>query len=169
MADFYTLITTLGQAAIAQAIANNTQVGLTEMALGDSNGVYYEPTEGQTALVHEVYRAAINSIAINETHPNWIDVELVIPANQGGWEIREAALYSSAGVLIAVGKVPLTYKPLLEEGAGEDLTMMLIMEVVNVEAITLLIDPSIVMASRQYVDNALEDLEAEFRKYAFFH
>jgi phage-related tail fiber protein len=157
MPQFYTILTLLGQAELAEAIAEGRQVQLTHMAVGDGGGSYYTPSQGQTTLVNERYRSEINSISQDIANPNWIIVELIIPATIGGWYIREAGIFSSTGNLFAVGIIPETYKPQFSEGAGKDLIVRMILEVSNASAVTLQVDPSVVLASRQYVNNYVSD------------
>lgn len=151
--QFYNILTLLGIAEYAAAIARGEEVVLTHMALGDSNGNYYEPSEGQISLVHEVYRAAINSIATDPENPRWVSVEMTIPTTSGGWWVREAGLISKTGNLFAVGKFPATYKPLFSEGAGKELVVRMIFEVSNADAITMVVNPSIVLATKEDIKN----------------
>lgn len=116
--NFYTIVTRIGQAKIANSQVLGTRVNLTQIAAGDSGGNYYNPVETQTALAHEVWRGAISSISIDETNHNWIIVEAVIPATQGGFTVREVGLFDEAGDLIAIGKYPETYKPVSAEGSA---------------------------------------------------
>lgn len=151
---FSVILTTLGLAEVADAIANSTPVVLNEFSVGDSNSSYYEPSEGQTSLVNEQYRAALTSIGQDPTNSNWIVAEGTIPADGvGGWEVREAGIWSSTGNLFAIGKFPATYKPLLSSGAGKDLIIKSIFEVTNVSAVTLLVDPNVAIATTGYVDS----------------
>ncbi|WP_462123766.1 phage tail protein, partial [Escherichia coli] len=51
-----------------------------------------------------------------------------------------------------------TYKPQLQEGSGRTQTIRMILVVTNTEAITLKIDPSVVLATRKYVDDEVLEL-----------
>jgi hypothetical protein len=153
--SFYTILTAAGKAKLANAQALGTVVNLTQMAVGDSNGVYHEPTEALTALVHETWRGTINRIITDTSNPNWIIIEVVIPTNAGGFTVREAGVFDEDGDMIAVGKYPETYKPTLDEGAGKDLYVRMILEVTNASTVTLKIDPAVVLASRAYVDQEI--------------
>ncbi|WP_305765698.1 phage tail protein, partial [Escherichia coli] len=82
----------------------------------------------------------------------------IIPENEGGFWIREIGLYDDEGVLIAVANCPETYKPQLQEGSGRTQTIRMILVVTNTEAITLKIDPSVVLATRKYVDDEVLEL-----------
>ena len=152
--EFFTILTATGRNKLAAATATATPLALTQMAVGDGdNGAYYSPTEAQTALKHEVWRGAINHLAVDANNPNWIVAELVIPDDVGGFYIREVGLFDSAGAMIAVGKFPESYKPTLAAGSNKQLYVRMILEVSNTTAVTLLVDPSVVLATRQYCDD----------------
>lgn len=51
MAEFKTIHTTYGLAAMAAAEATGTPINLTHMAVGDGNGNPVTPSESQTNLV----------------------------------------------------------------------------------------------------------------------
>lgn len=152
--EFFTILTATGSNKLAAATATGTPLTLTQMAVGDGdNGAYYSPTEAQTTLKHEVWRGAINHLAVDANNPNWIVAELVIPDDVGGFYIREVGLFDSAGAMIAVGKFPESYKPTLAAGSNKQLYVRMILEVSNTTAVTLLVDPSVVLATRQYCDD----------------
>jgi phage-related tail fiber protein len=152
--EFFTILTATGRNKLAAATATGAPLTLTQMAVGDGdNGAYYSPAEAQTALKHEVWRGAINHLAVDANNPNWIVAELVIPDNVGGFYIREVGLFDSAGAMIAVGKFPESYKPTLAAGSNKQLYVRMILEVTNTTAVTLLVDPSVVLATRQYCDD----------------
>lgn len=120
--EFFTILTATGRNKLAAATATGTALTLNQMAVGDGdNGAYYSPTEAQTALKHEVWRGAINHLAVDANNPNWIVAELVIPDNVGGFYIREVGLFDSTGAMIAVGKFPESYKPTLAAGSNKQL------------------------------------------------
>lgn len=149
--SFHTLLTIQGQAKIANAVALGKQIQVTEMALGDGAGNATTPSQSQTGLVRQVYRAQLNQLSTDPANPNYVIAELVVPSNEGGWTVREVGLYDVDGQLIAVGNFPETYKPQLAEGASRDLVVRVIIEVSNAATIQLKIDPSVVLASRSWV------------------
>ncbi len=151
MADYYTLLTTVGAAQLANAQALGTSVALTYFAVGDGDGAEYEPSETQTALVGEVWRGQVNQIYVHADNANWLVIEAIIPEETGGWHVREIGIFDDAGNLFAVGKVPVTYKPVLASGSAKDLYVRMILEISNASDVVLKIDPAIVLASRQYV------------------
>lgn len=146
---------------MAVAAANNTPIDLTEFALGDANGTVPLPDKSATSLVNEVYRAQINSITQHDENQSWYVVELVIPPDVGGFQISEFGVFNGSGDMIYVGNTALETKPVLPEGMTRDTIFRLIVETSNAAEITLIVDPSIVMATHQYVLNALSDHEAK--------
>ncbi|EAX4260078.1 tail fiber protein [Salmonella enterica subsp. enterica serovar Oranienburg] len=157
--EFYTLLTDRGMAKIASALADKKQIHLQKMAVGDGGGQYYEPTASQTKLRHEVWRGEMNTLTVAPNNPNWLIAELVLPEDVGGWYVREVGVFDDEGELIAIGKFPESYKPLLPGGCGKQVCIRLIMEVSNTTAVTLTVDPSIVLATRDYVDIRLDEHE----------
>lgn len=157
--EFYTLLTDRGMAKIASALADKKQLHLQKMAVGDGGGQYYEPTASQTKLRHEVWRGEMNTLTTAPNNPNWLIAELVLPEDVGGWYVREVGVFDDEGELIAIGKFPESYKPLLPGGCGKQVCIRLIMEVSNTTAVTLTVDPSIVLATRDYVDSLLDEHE----------
>lgn len=151
MPTFSAKLTTAGLALYTAAIASGTPVALTDMAVGDGNGNPTTPSESQTALVRQVYRHAMSSLAPDATDPTVLYGELVIPTGTGGWAIREVGIYTSDNVLFAVANFPETYKPVVADGSIRDLVIRFAMKLSNASAITLVIDATIVTASRSWV------------------
>ncbi|WP_088227777.1 phage tail protein [Desulfosporosinus sp. FKB] len=146
--NFYSILTKVGAGKIANAFALGTKVNITQFAAGDGNGAYYNPTDTQTALVHEVWRGSVQAINVDPDNPNWLVVEAIIPTTDGGFSVREAGIFDDAGDLIAVGKYPETYKPLVADGSAKDLYLKIVLQVSNTASVTLKVDPSIVLASK---------------------
>lgn len=162
MPKFKTVITTVGAAKIAAVLAGTGSIVLdnnARMAVGDGNGTLPTPDPAQTALVKEVYRAALNTASIDTSNPKNIIAELIIPPDKGGFWMREMALYDAAGTLLAVGNMAETYKPSLSEGAGRKQVIRMVIAVSDVTAVTITMDSSTVMATQDYVDNKLSDHE----------
>lgn len=157
---YYALLTNVGAAKLANATALGEQVEITQMAVGDGNGALPTPNPAQTALVHELRRAPLNTLTIDPVNTNQIIAEQVIPEDVGGWWIREIGLYDSDGDMIAVANCAETYKPLLQEGSGRVQVIRVILIVSSTQAVTLKIDPSVVLATRQYVDDQIIQVKA---------
>nr|WP_277420970.1 phage tail protein [Escherichia coli] len=154
------MLTNVGAAKLANATALGEQVEITQMAVGDGNGALPTPNPAQTALVHELRRAPLNTLTIDPVNTNQIIAEQVIPEDVGGWWIREIGLYDSDGDMIAVANCAETYKPLLQEGSGRMQVIRVILIVSSTQAVTLKIDPSVVLATRQYVDDQIIQVKA---------
>ena len=152
---YYTILTKRGAALLANATALGVPLKITQMAVGDGNGIIPKPNATQTKLVHEVRRAAINTLFVDKENPNQIIAEQVIPETDGGWFIHEIGLFDDKGNLIAVGNCPATYKPKLAEGSGRTQVIRMIIIVDNTQSIELKIDPAVVLATRQYVDDLI--------------
>ncbi|AUH00988.1 phage tail protein [Prodigiosinella confusarubida] len=157
---YFALLTTIGAAKLANATALGKRLAITQMAVGDGGGTLPTPDPAQTKLINEQRRAALNTLNVDSQNPNQIIAEQVIPENEGGWWIREIGLYDTDGDLVAIANCPETYKPQLQEGSGRIQTVRMILIVSNTEAVTLKIDPAVVLATRQYVDNAIIEVKA---------
>lgn len=157
---YYAVLTNVGAAKLANATALGAQVEITQMAVGDGNGALPTPNPAQTALVHELRRALLNTLSIDPNNANQIIAEQVIPEDVGGWWIREIGLFDKDGDMIAVANCAETYKPQLQEGSGRVQVVRMILIVSSTAAVTLKIDPSVVLATRQYVDDQIIQVKA---------
>ncbi|EFH1568028.1 phage tail protein [Escherichia coli] len=155
---YYAILTNQGAARLANATMIGSKLNLTQMAVGDANGVLPTPDPAQTKLINQKRIAPLNLLSVDPNNQSQIIAEQIIPENEGGFWIREIGLYDDEGVLIAVANCPETYKPQLQEGSGRTQTIRMILVVTNTEAITLKIDPSVVLATRKYVDDEVLEL-----------
>ncbi|WP_456489621.1 phage tail protein [Marinobacter nauticus] len=160
MATFYTILTEVGQAKLANAVALGQTINITELAVGDGGGSLPTPETSRTTLVNEVRRAAINSIEVDAANSSWVVVEQVLPPEVGGWTIREIGIFDIDGDLIGYENYPETYKPILSEGSSRTQTVRFIMEVSDTASVTLKVDPSVVLATRKYADDGLANHES---------
>ncbi|MGP2252662.1 phage tail protein [Escherichia coli] len=155
---YYAILTNQGAARLANATMLGSKLNLTQMAVGDANGVLPTPDPAQTKLINQKRIAPLNLLSVDPNNQSQIIAEQIIPENEGGFWNREIGLYDDEGVLIAVANCPETYKPQLQEGSGRTQTIRMILVVTNTEAITLKIDPSVVLATRKYVDDEVLEL-----------
>ena len=161
---FKTIITTAGAAKLAAAtVPGGKKVNLSAMAVGDGNGKLPVPDAGQTKLVHEVWRHALNKVSVDNKNKNYIVAELVVPPEVGGFWMRELGLYDDAGTLIAVSNMAESYKPELAEGSGRAQTCRMVIIISNVASVELTIDASTVMATQDYVDDKIAEHEQSRR------
>lgn len=159
-AKYFAILTSQGAARLANATALGTKLNLTQMAVGDANGVLPTPDTAQTKLINQKRIAPLNLLEVDPNNPSQIIAEQIIPENEGGFWIREIGLYDDDGVLIAVANCPETYKPQLQEGSGRTQTIRMVLIVSSTAAITLKIDPSVVLATRKYVDDKVIEVKA---------
>lgn len=150
---YFSLVTNTGKIKIAQSAAGGDPVVITHFAIGDGNGAETNPTAAATALVREVWRTPVESVITDPDNPSAILVTAIIPTNAGGWWMREFGIFDQAGSMIAVAKPVSQYKPTALEGQLEDIRyefQLIIGENANV---TLLVDPSLLFATRAWVEN----------------
>ena len=159
-AKYLAILTNQGAARLANAAALGTKLNLTQMAVGDANGTLPTPDPAQTKLINQKRIAPLNLLTVDPANTSQIIAEQIIPENEGGFWIREIGLYDDDGILIAVANCPETYKPELQEGSGRTQTIRMILIVSSTSAITLKIDPSVVLATRQYVDDKVIEVKS---------
>ncbi|HFZ7959695.1 TPA: phage tail protein [Salmonella enterica subsp. enterica serovar Virchow] len=157
---FKTIITDYGkQRLIAAMSPGGTKLTLTQMAVGDGGGNPTNPDTTNTTLINEVWRAAVNSVSVDKTHSNIIIVELLIPAEVGGFWIREAGIYDEFNKLVAICSLPASEKPLLEQGSGRAQTVRMTLVISDLSTINITIDSTTIIATNDYVDNSLKEHE----------
>ncbi|MFB9149519.1 phage tail-collar fiber domain-containing protein [Roseovarius ramblicola] len=151
--NFATIHTTAGLQAMYDADQASVAVSLTHMAVGDGGGAPVTPDEAQVALVGEVYRATINRIFKPDAQgaPARFSAELVVPATEGGFVMREVGVFTDDGTLFAVGNLPETYKPEVAEGSYADTLVRVEFEATNADTVTLILDPNVTMATQNWV------------------
>lgn len=158
MADFYTLLTNAGIAYETACKAVGAPIKLTAMSVGDGGGSIYNPDATATALKREVWRGPLNALFQDPANPSWLLAEVTIPPDVGGWYVREAGLWTDTGVLYAIVKYPESFKPVLaSSGSGKEFYIRSIFETSNAALVTLLIDDSIVKATRAWVTSYVAD------------
>lgn len=158
-AKFFALLTNQGAAKLSNMAALGEKLEITSLAVGDGGGKSPTPNQAQTALVNEVRRAQLNSLSVDDKSDSQIIAEQIIPESVGGWWIREIGLFDADGILIAVANCPETYKATTEEGSGRTQVIRMMLTVSSTDAVTLKVDPSVVLATRQYVDSAVIEVK----------
>ncbi|EBG0645260.1 phage tail protein [Salmonella enterica subsp. enterica] len=157
---FKTIITDYGkQRLIAAMSPGGTKLTLTQMAVGDGGGNPTNPDTTNTTLINEVWRAAVNSVSVDKKHSNIIIVELLIPAEVGGFWVREAGIYDEFNKLVAICSLPASEKPLLEQGSGRAQTVRMTLVISDLSTINITIDSTTIIATNDYVDNSLKEHE----------
>ncbi len=156
--QFFAILTDIGRAKQANATALGTTWTFAQMAVGDANGTEPIPNSSQTKLINERRRAPLNQVKVDPANANVIIAEQIIPESVGGWWIRELGLYDAAGDMVAVANCAPTFKPLLAQGSGRTQVIRINLIVSNTANIELKIDPSVVLATREYVDLAVTEV-----------
>lgn len=151
--QFYTILTNIGKAKIANSLPTGQKLNLVKMKIGDSNGNYYNPSENQTDLVHKIYECNITNVEVDAVNPQWITITAAIPSDVGGFSIREVGVFDDTNSLIAVGKYPETYKPVAADGSTKELYIKMTLEVTNAASVALKIDPTVILATKKDVAN----------------
>ena len=165
---FYTIITDIGKAKIANCISQATKVDFVKMKVGDGGGKYYNPIETQTDLINTVWEGDIGHVVVDKENPNWINIEVILPADVGGFMIREYGVFDSENNLLAIAKCAETYKPVAAEGSTKELNMKMILAISNIDSITLKIDPALMYAKKKDLDvisNKVNELEDKLNKH----
>ncbi|EHY0937492.1 phage tail protein [Campylobacter coli] len=154
--EYYTILTKIGIAKFIAARASGNGVNLKSFKLSSK---VILPSEEMQSLEEIVYEANINSKSVDENNPNYINLMCYVPSDIGGFEINAIGIYDEVGDLLAIGNLPRTYKPILKEGSAKELMIKIVMELSNAEEVILKLDPSVIMASRDYVDAIKIELE----------
>lgn len=159
--QFYAILTSVGAAKQANADALGIGWKITHMAVGDGNPTGLEspplpmPDATARALLNEWRRAPLNQLKVDDKDNSIIVAEQVIPADVGGRWIRELALFDADGDMVAVANCAPTYKPLLSQGSGRTQVVRMNLIVSSSSNVELKIDPSVVLATREWVTGEL--------------
>lgn len=156
--EYYTILTKAGIQYEADCKAAGKPIKLVKMSIGDGAGSVYNPVDTQTALKRKVWEGPLNGLVKDKVNTAWLVCEAAIPVTVGGWFVREVGVWTDTGVLYAIGKYPETYKPLITTGAGRELYVRAIFTSANADNVTLVIDGTIIQATRAWVKDFV-DLE----------
>ncbi|CAI8907101.1 Phage tail fiber protein [Pseudomonas chlororaphis] len=157
--QFFAILTNVGMAKQANADALGIPWKITDMGVGDANDTDPIPNAAQTRLINEWRRRPLNQLRVDPVNPAVIIAEQIIPADEGGHWIREIGLYDADGDLVAVANCAPSFKPVLSQGSGRTQVVRMNFIVSSTGNITLKIDPAVVLATREYVDQRiLEEL-----------
>ncbi|SNY91466.1 Phage tail-collar fibre protein [Cohaesibacter sp. ES.047] len=140
MTTYSTRLTNAGAIALNEAITGDTAVALEVLAVGDANGADYVPDGSEAALINEQHRLPLASIIPHPANANWLVLEAVLPPDVGGWWIREVGVFDDNGDLFAIANFPPTYKALAADGSASNLTIQIVLQVSDTNALTLSVD-----------------------------
>ena len=154
------MLTTLGAAKKTNCDALGIPWEPSYMLIGDAYGDDPVPDPSQTRLIHQVHRAQLNQLRVSPTDPNVLIAEVVLPPEVGGWWMMELALEDKDGVFSAVANLAPSYKPLLAQGSGRNQVVRMHIITSGTANIQLKIDPSVVLATRDFVERSLRNAHA---------
>lgn len=140
----FALMTSLGRAREAAALADAGTIEITHIAIGDGATV---PSGGETALYNEVDRKTISAHGTVVGASNVAYFDAFLAADDGPYTIREAGLYDSEGDLIAIAHYdPPISKPVPASGQTVEGTVRLEVAFSDVANVTIRVDPAMKVA-----------------------
>ncbi len=149
---FYSILTSIGKAKIANSLGLGTKIDFVKMKVGDGGGKYYNPIETQVNLVNTVWEGNIGHVSVDDDNPNWINIEVLIPPTDGGFMIREYGVFDKDNNMLAIAKCAETYKPTASDGNTKEINIKMVLAVSNVSSINLKIDPTIIFAKKKEIE-----------------
>lgn len=133
-----TILTDIGSQKIASATPEQ-QLSVTHVAVGDGNGGYPPLTPSMTSLTNEVWRGSASAPIRKDDDPTQLIFEVVIPASEGGFTIREIAIFDSEGDMIAIGQTNAIEKPDGTTVVGFTLTARLFIKLASAEQVNVIL------------------------------
>lgn len=80
---YYAILTNQGAARLANATMLGSKLNLTQMAVGDANGVLPTPDPAQTKLINQKRIAPLNLLSVDPNNQSQIIAEQIIPESEG--------------------------------------------------------------------------------------
>ena len=139
MAEYYTVVTDIGFELLNDCLITQKIFPGYKMAVGDSNGVYYEPEKTQTALKNQKY---ITNVAQKGKKGNYIFFNMQIPPSEGDYTIREVGLFDKENNLLAVAKYPETLKQKTSGSSNKTIMIEIQIELSDSAINNIIIDDS---------------------------
>ncbi|KAI3350800.1 phage tail protein [Clostridium botulinum] len=149
---FYSILTSIGKAKIANSLGLGTKIDFVKMKVGDGGGKYYNPIETQLDLINTVWECNIGHVSVDDDNPNWINIEVLIPPTDGGFMIREYGVFDKDNNMLAIAKCAETYKPTASDGSTKEINIKMVLAVSNTSSINLKIDPTIIFAKKKEIE-----------------
>jgi len=111
MKGIFGIATQQGKVLVGNTADNVLGKNFATMVFGDGGGVTTNPSKTQTALVRQLYQAALTSVDVVPLMAEYsINAVATIPASAGDFDVREVGIKDQNGVLVAVGKCAVFYK-----------------------------------------------------------
>ncbi len=162
-ATYYFTLTDYGSSLIANA-HNQQTIQLIDLHLGDANGLPYSPIskKNRTNLVNKRASVPIQSI---EIIGNIARITATIESHIGGFNVHELGLTDATGQLVYIGNYHGGYKPVLSDGAGGELALVIDIQAEAGSNVLITVSPNNVTANKDWVLATL----TESIKQAFLH
>jgi len=159
-AKYYVTLTNYGAELVAAA-HDLQSITLTEIVIGDANGVPYQPIDHTdlTQLVHQTAAVEVREVKVEN---NSATVSAIIPAHVGGFNIHELGLKDASGKLVYIGNYHGAYKPIIAEGGGGELELVIDIKGTAGAQALIEINPLIISADKAWVQQQLNELRAYF-------
>ena len=157
---YYTVLTAIGAAKMANLAATGRALKLTQFAVGTGGGASYAPTAEQlrqsTALIDETFRGPISVLEQDADLPSQYYMEGYVPIDVGPFVVREAGWFDADGDMIFATRYPPVEKTIPAQGAQVDLPLGTYVSIHQVDGgqIQILVDPSKVLATRKFVEDS---------------
>lgn len=161
---YYSFVTNLGIGQITNAVVLGGKVDLKYFAVGDGGGESYTPDPSMTTLKNEVWRGNITGYRIDSESQNQNDIFItgIVPANVGGFTIREMAAFDRNGTMIAIATLADIVKPTVDEGESADAELTIHITVENSEVLNCTIDPNVIVATKADVKKMGDSIKNRF-------
>lgn len=155
-AKYYVTLTNYGTELVAAA-HDLQSITLTEMVIGDANGIPYQPIDhtNLTQLVHQTAAVEIREVKVEN---NSATVSAIIPANMGGFNIHEIGLKDASGKLVYIGNYHGAYKPVIAEGGGGELELVIDIKATAGAQALIEVNPLIISATKTWVLEKFNEL-----------
>lgn len=159
MNEYALRLTAVGMSKLTAAqLEGGERVKIKQFVVGDSKAV---PNPNQTHLGNERWRGEINRVYLDPTEESRIRVEAVIPAEIGGWFIREVGLVDFDGDLIALAKYPESWKPSIDSGTSRETAITFVIQLSDTQLVELVVDPNIVVVTQNVLNRELQLFKEE--------
>ncbi|MGN0014616.1 MAG: phage tail protein, partial [Candidatus Gastranaerophilaceae bacterium] len=152
MSEHNVKVTDIGIDKLIDSIENRTVFPAVKMAVGDSNGSYYEPSYTQTDLLNKQYTSTLYA---KGKRNGYLYFDMQLPPSVGGFTIREVGLYDNEDNLLAVSKYPETYKQQAESTSNKTLLIEMQIRLSNEAFNNIIIDDSGNLVTEEFLNETL--------------
>lgn len=143
-----TILTNIGVSKIAIA-SPETPVVISQIAVGDGGGGYPSLNPASNTLVNEVWRGDASFPIREGVLEDTLMFEGLIPRTEGGFTVREVAIFDADGDMIAIGQTNEIVKPVPNGTQGLVITVRLRVTLSNASDATVIITESVNYDHRQ--------------------